>query len=126
MLAGQAEQLLERGRRHPSPRHVLCDAVPDVGRPAVDVVQVEATDDRPLLVHEHVVGASARVLLGEEPVVLRLVAREERIATIGDRGGEVGAVLDLEREDRGGVIRTESLQIRHRPNVSVEATDSSR
>ncbi|MGH1555490.1 hypothetical protein ACRAWF_37740 [Streptomyces sp. L7] len=39
------------------------------------------------------------------------------VAAVGDGGGEVGAVRQLEGQDRRGVIGAQPLQLGHRPTL---------
>ncbi|MGI9005291.1 MAG: hypothetical protein ACR2FU_03680 [Streptosporangiaceae bacterium] len=42
---------------------------------------------------------------------------EEVVAAVGDRGSEVGAVRQLEGQDRRGMVSMQPLQLGHRPTL---------
>jgi len=41
------------------------------------------------------------------------------VTAIGDRGGEPGAVRQLEGQDRRGMASAQLLQLGHRPNLPI-------
>src|SRR6516162_11317430 len=61
--------------------------------------------------------AGASLLLGQSGVVLLGEMVEERIAAVGDKGGEVGAVRQFEGQDRRGMVGAQALQLGHRPTL---------
>jgi hypothetical protein len=56
-------------------------------------------------------------LLGQHGVVPVGELVEELVAAVGDRGREVGAVRQLERQDRRRVTGIQPLQLGHRPTL---------
>jgi hypothetical protein len=97
---------------------MLGNPVADLGSSVLQVVQVEAPDNRPVRVEQHMKDAPPTVLLGQKLAVSLRESLKELIAAIGDRCGEVGPVRHLKSEDRGGVIAPKTLQLKHRPSVS--------
>ena len=112
-------------RRHSSrtvavatPRPAACCATryPKLRRVVLDEHQVEPAQYRAILGDEHVEGADAGLLLGQQRAVPLAELREELVATVGDRGGEVRAVRELEGEHRVGMVGSQALQLGHRPD----------
>lgn len=56
-------------------------------------------------------------LLGQRGVVPVGELVEEVVAAVGDRGSEVGAVRQLEGQDRRGVADMQPLQLGHCPTL---------
>jgi hypothetical protein len=102
--------------RHAAPSGVLRDPVAEFRRAVPDAVQVEPAQDRAVVGDEHVVGAAAGFLLGQHGAVPAGELVEVLIAAVGDGGGEVGAVRQLEGQDRLGMVRAKKLQLGHPPN----------
>jgi hypothetical protein len=61
--------------------------------------------------------AGASLLLGQQGVVPLGEVVVELIAAVGDKGGKVGAVRQLEGQDRRGVVGAQALQLWHRPTL---------
>jgi hypothetical protein len=72
----------------------------------------------PLRLLGRVVGADAGLLLGQQGTVPLGEAIVELITAVGDRGGEVDAVGQLEGEDRRGVVGSQALQLWHGTTLS--------
>jgi hypothetical protein len=49
---------------------------------------------------------------------------EELVVAIGDRGSEVGAVRQLEGQDRRGMVSPQLLQLGHRPTLPRRCTEA--
>jgi len=99
--------------RHAAACGVLSDPVAEFRGAVPGEVQVEPAKDRAVLVDEHVVGADAGLLLGQQgPVPLGELV-EELVAAVGDEAGEVAAVGPLEGQDRRGVAGVQPLQLGH-------------
>jgi hypothetical protein len=79
--------------------------------------QVEPAQDRAVLGDEYVEGADAGFLLGQQGAVPLGELVVVLITAVGDRGGEVGAVSQLESEDRRAMVGSQALQLRHRPTL---------
>jgi drug/metabolite transporter (DMT)-like permease len=105
---------LKHGRgRHAAAGDVLSDPVAEFRGAVPREEEVEPAEDRAVLVDEHVVGAAAGLLLGQQGTVPRGELVEEVIAAVGDEGGEVAAVGPLEGQDRLGVAGVQPLQLGH-------------
>jgi hypothetical protein len=96
---------------------VLRDPVAEIRGAVPDDEQVEPAQDRAVLGDEDVVGADAGLLLGQQGAVPVGEPVEVLIAAVVDEGGEVGAVRQLEGQDRVGVVSTQLLQLGHRPTL---------
>jgi hypothetical protein len=92
---------------------VLRDPVADVRHTVLGEVQVEPAQDRAVLGDEYVEGADAGLLLGQQGTVTLGEPIVELITAVGDRGGEVDAVGQLEGEDRRGMAGSQALQLWH-------------
>jgi hypothetical protein len=97
---------------------VLRDPVAELSGAILEAVQVEPAQDCAVLGDEHVVGAAAGLLLGQQGAVLLGELVEELIAAVGDEGGKVGAVCQLEGQDRRGMTGMQPLQLWHGPSLS--------
>jgi hypothetical protein len=71
--------------------------------------QVEPAEDRAVLGDEHVVGADACLLLGQQGTVPLGELVEELIAAVGDEAAEVAAVGPLEGQDRRRMVGVQPL-----------------
>jgi hypothetical protein len=96
---------------------VLRDPVAEIRGAAGGEEQVEPAQDRAVVGDEHVVGADAGLLLGQQGPVPVGEPVEVLIAAVVDEGGEVGTVRQLESQDRVGVVSTQLLQLGHRPTL---------
>src|SRR6516225_886400 len=92
---------------------MLRDPVSEYGRAVLEIEQVEPAEHRAILADEHVEDTGASLLLGQQGVVPLGEVVVELIAAVGDKGGEVGAVRQLEGQDRWGVIGAQALQLGH-------------
>src|SRR5437764_708434 len=79
---------------------LLRDPVAESGGAVLEVVQVEPAQNRAVIGDEHVEGAAAGLLLGQQGAVPGGELVEELVATVRDRSGEPGAVRQLEGQDR--------------------------
>ncbi len=105
---------LNHGRgRHAAAGGVLSDPVAEFRGAVAGEVKIEPAEDRAVLVDEHVIGAEAGLLLGQQGAVPLGELVEEVVAAVGDEGGEVAAVGPLEGQDRRGVIGVQPLQLGH-------------
>ena len=77
--------------------NLLRDSVADLRCPVREVVRVEATEDRSLLVDEHVTDAHPGLLLGQQRAMALEEPLKKLVAAIGDRSGEIRPVLQLEK-----------------------------
>jgi hypothetical protein len=109
----QTAQLPDGRGRHAASRDLLRDPVAESGRPVLEVVQVEPAQDRAVLGDEYVEGAGAGLLLGQQGTVPLGEPIVELITAVGDRGGEVDAIGQLEGEDRRGMVGSQALQLWH-------------
>jgi integrase len=82
------------------------------------IEQIEPAEYRTVLGDEHVEGANAGLLLSQQGVVAVGELVEEVVAAVGDRGSEVGAVRQLEGQDRRGVTGMQPLQLGHCPTFT--------
>src|SRR4029077_17782610 len=73
--------------------------------------------NRAVLSDEHVEGADAGLLLSQQGAIPVGELVEELVATVRDRSSEVGAVHQLEGQDRRGMAGTQLLQLGHRPTL---------
>jgi hypothetical protein len=99
------------------PCDVLRDPVAELSRAILEAVQVEPAQDRAVLGDEYVEGADAGLLLGQQGTVALGEPIVELITAVGDRGGEVDAVGQLEGEDRRGMVGSQALQLWHSTTV---------
>ena len=99
--------------RHAAACGVLSDPVAEFRGAVHGEVKVEPAEDRSVLVDEHVIGAEAGLLLGQQGAVPLGELVEEVVAAVGDEGGEVAAVGPLEGQDRRGVAGVQPLQLGH-------------
>src|SRR5436305_13660598 len=83
----------------------------------LDVIQIEPAKYRAVLGDEHVEGADTCLLLSQQGAVPVGELVEEVVAAVGDRGGEVGAVCQLEGQDRRGMTGMQPLQLGHCPTL---------
>jgi hypothetical protein len=113
----QLAQLPDGRSRHAAAGRALRDPVAEFRGAVPEAEQVEPAQDRAVLGDEHVVGAEAGLLLGQQGLVLVGELGEVLIAAVGDGGGEVGAVRQLEGQDRVGVVSTQRLQLGHCPTL---------
>ena len=113
MRRRQTAQLPEGRGRHAAACDVLRDPVAEFCGAALGKDQVEPAQDRAVLGDEYVEGADAGLLLGQQGTVPLGEPIVELITAIGDRGGEVDAVGQLEGEDRRGMVGSQALQLWH-------------
>ena len=92
---------------------MLRDPVAELRSAILEAVQVEPAQDRAVLGDEYVEGADAGLLLGQQGTVQLGEPIVELIPAVGDRGGEVDAVGQLEGEDRRGMAGSQALQLWH-------------
>lgn len=92
---------------------MLRDPVAEFCGAVLEVVQVEPAQDRAVLGDQYVEGADAGLLLGQQGTVPLGEPIVELITAVGDRGGEVDAVGQLEGEDRRGMVGSQALQLWH-------------
>ena len=115
-----SKQQLAHGRRRDSAAgDLLRHAITHLRDTVPDEHQVEPPEHRPVVVDEHVVGADASVLLCQQGTVSLGEGLEVLVAPVGDRRCEVGAVRQLEGQDRLGVVSAQQLQLRHRRRLSI-------
>src|SRR5271165_454753 len=96
---------------------VLRDPVAEFRSAVPGEDQVEPAQDGAVLGDEHVVGTDADLLLSQQGAVLLGELVKELIAAVGAEGGEVGAVCQLEGQDRPGMAGTQPLQLWHSPSL---------
>jgi hypothetical protein len=89
---GERADVAHGRSRDAAPGDMLCNAVPQLRDSSFDEHQVEPAKDRSVLGEEHVIGAVAGLLVGQEGVVPLGELLEVRVAPVGDRSREVGAV----------------------------------
>jgi hypothetical protein len=109
----QTAQLPDGRGRHAAAGDVLRHPVAECGSAVLEVVEVEPAQDRAVLGDEYVEGADAGLLLGQQGTVPLGEPIVELITAVGDRGGEVDAVGQLEGEDRRGMVGSQALQLWH-------------
>jgi hypothetical protein len=109
----QTAQLPDDRGRHAAASDMLRDPVADLSSAILEAVQVEPAQNRAILSNEHVEGADAGLLLGQQGIVPLGEPVEELVTAVGDRGGEVDAVGQLEGEDRRGMAGSQALQLWH-------------
>src|SRR5580765_3691069 len=97
---------------------MLRDPVAEFRGVVLDVDQVEPAEYRAVLGDEHVEGASAGLLLSQQRVVPAGELGEEVVTAVGYRGSEVGAVRQLEGQDRRGMTGMQPLQLGHWPDIT--------
>ena len=90
--------------RHAAMRDLLRYPISEFGGAVPKIDKVEPTEHHAILADEHVEDAGASLLLGQQGLVLLGEVVEELIAAVRDKGGEVGAVRQLEGQDRRGVV----------------------
>ena len=104
-LARNSAEVLQCGSRNPTTGDPLCKAETDHRGPIHEVVQIEATDDLPISIDEHVKNADPGFLLGQEFAMSLSELLIEIVATIADRLSEVVPVGLLKSEHPWFVIR---------------------
>ncbi len=118
MPRGRQPAQLPHGRgRHAAAGGVLRDPVAEFRGAVLEAVQVEPAQDRAVIGDEHVIGADPGLLLGQQLVMPVGKLVEELITPVGDRGSEVGAVRELEGQDRRGMVSAQLLQHGHFPTL---------
>jgi hypothetical protein len=113
----QPAQLPDGRGRYATAGDMLRDPVAEFRSVVFDVDQIEPAEHRAILGDEHVEGTDAGLLLSQQGVVPAGELVEEVVATVGDRGSEVGAVRQLEGQNRRGMIGMQPLQLGHRPTL---------
>jgi hypothetical protein len=101
-----------------APGNVCRDPVAELRDALSDEDQVEPAQHGAVVADENVVGAGAGRLLGEPGGVLLGELGEVLVAPVRDRCGEVGAIDQLERQDRLRVVGAQALQLRHHLNAT--------
>jgi hypothetical protein len=97
---------------------MLRDPIAQVRGAVFQVVQIEPAEHRAVRGEKHVEDTGTGLLLGEQSVEALGEPPVERIAPVRDGGREVGPVLLLERQDRGGVVGAQPSQLRHRSKIA--------
>jgi len=88
---------------------LLRDSIAEFGSAVLDVVQIEPAQNRAVISDEHVEGTDASLLLSLQGAVPVKELVEELVAAVGDRSSEVGAVHQLEGQDRRGMASMQLL-----------------
>ncbi len=117
LVARDPAQLSQCAGRHTTTGDPLGKAIADLGLPVHEVVQVEASYDRFVLIDEHVKNADTGLLLSQKRAMAVRELRKEIVSTIADRLGEVRPVGQFESEDRRLVIAAKALQFEHLSNL---------
>lgn len=100
------------------PRDPLGHPISDPRHPTLEVIQVEPTDDRSIVIDEDREDALPSLLLGQQGTMVLRKRLVELIASVGDRPCEVGAVLQLERTERLEVPGVQTLKVVHASSVT--------
>jgi hypothetical protein len=72
--------------------------------------EIDAAQDGPVLLDQYMTEVPTVSLQLEQFTMSRLEVREEVVASLRDRGGEMGPILALECKKRWCVLRAETLQ----------------
>ena len=88
---------------------MLRDPVAEFGSAVLGEDQVEPAQDRVIPGDEHVEGADAGLLLGEQGAVPLGELVVELITTVGDKGREILTVRELEGQDGRGMASMQPL-----------------
>jgi hypothetical protein len=91
---------VQRRSRYAATGDPLCNAKTDLRSPIHEVVEIEATNDRPIFIDKHVKNADTGLLFGQECTMSLSELLKEIVATIADRLGAVRPVRLLESENR--------------------------
>jgi len=114
---GQLAQLPDGRGGDTAPSGILGDPVTELGNAVPGEDQVEPAQDGATLIDEHVEGCDAGILLGQQGAVPIGELGKELITPVRNRGGKVGAVCQLEGQDRRGMVSSQALQFGHRPTL---------
>jgi hypothetical protein len=104
LFGSSLTQFLHGRGRHAATRNVSRDPVPELGRAVLELNQIEPAEHVAVLADQDVEDAGASLLLAQQLVERLVEMVEERVAPIGDEGGKVGAVRQLESQYRWGVF----------------------
>jgi methenyltetrahydrofolate cyclohydrolase len=110
-------QLLHRCRSHAPAGDLLRDPVAELGCAVGNVDQVEPAKHRSVVCDEDVEDADTSFLFRQQVIETFGEVVEVLVTAVGDGSSEVAAVLQFERQDRGGVVGAQALQLGHRPTV---------
>lgn len=118
LVSDEPTQLPEPGGGHAATRDPLGDPVAHRGHTVGEVVEVEPTDDPPVVVERQVVGIDVALLVGETgPVVLREVQKVVVTAVSSPRSrterAKYARVRQLEFKHRRLMLGAQPLQIHH-------------
>lgn len=99
----------------------LRDPVPQLGRAVCHVDQVHAPHHPAPIVHEHMEVAHPGGLFCEQGGEPFIESRETAVAAVGNRRGEIGPVLLLEREESRSMAEAETPELGHPARLSRSA-----
>ena len=109
VFRGDLAQLPQGCRRHPAPRGVLRDSIPEYGRTILEIAEIEQADHRAVVVDQGMEDAGASLLFGEQPVVSLVEVVEKVVATVRDKAGKVDAVRQFEGPYSWGMAGAKTL-----------------
>ena len=113
LLGRDLTQLVHGSGGNSSARDILRDPVSDGSDAVMNLVEIETSTYRAILIDKHVIGTGPRLLFGQLCGVLLVKTAEVLIAAIGNVSREVGAIRQFERQDCRCVIGSQSLQFGH-------------
>lgn len=105
-------QLAQQANRHRGQASSGCpfgDAITEFRRTSLGKDQVEAADNRTVVLDQHVVRAEAGLLLGQQSIEALGEVLIELVAAIGDPFREISAVCQFEVQYSGCVLSTQPL-----------------